>query len=1072
MPTRRTWHLLILFGLMLWGTFTAVSLPLVASPVHRISTTIVISQVYGGGGNTNAPYQNDFIELFNRGTTNVSLAGWSVQYASSAGSTWTRTDLASVSLAPGQYYLIKQNGGATGIPLPTADVTGTINLNATAGKIALVNNATTLSGTCPISNTSVVDFIGYGSGVSCFEGAARSPAPSDNTRAILRGTNGCTDTDQNGNDFGTGAPNPRNSATPPNGCSAPATFTSTATPTRTPTITPTPTPTFTPTPIPPAEKLLITEVLFDGTQADEGDEFIEIFNPTTRAVDLAHYKIGDEETRGGGEGMYRFPAGVTIAPNASLVIARNAAPFRARFGFAPHFELVTTGAFTDTEVTNLTKYSTWANGSLSLSNSGDEVLLLGPADEIVDSVAWGNGNFAAAGLQGDADTAAPKSLQRYAARDANNMTFDFFRGTPSPGTSIWLTTPPAANPGAAMPNGMFAFWGDLHSHSTTSDGNGPPRMAFAAARANGLHFFGLTDHDSWLTQAEWDEMGNAAREATVNGTFIALRGFEYTHSTHGHINVFNSNTWVSRGDPNYDTLSKFYAWLSTQPNVVAQFNHPDWQYGGDFFDFAYNSSVAEKIALQEIGNNARVPYKRFEPQYPQSLAKSWRVAPTNNSDHHDLSWGADSAHRVGALAPALTAANLLDAFRARRVFATEDANLALTLQAHNAWMGATITTASWISFTVTTRDPNPEPMWLELYDNGSRVATATFATSNVTWGIAVPGAPAHFYYARAVQGDGDVAFTAPIWTDNTPLPTPILPTETPRPSTWDLGHVTVDRARNAELNKRATLDGCVTAPPGVFSDRFFFLQDETGGIKIYLPARRGDFFPLALYDRVRLRGIVDSSFGERQLELEGADVIEPRGSCGNIAPREFATGAMTHAVEGWLGQTQGAASNLRVDEMDLNDGTGAARIDIDPTTRLRLQTTWRSQIVRVIGIVSRAAGKTVLLPRYESDLIWVRAAATPTRGVARAATTPARASPTHTLLPRVTATPTVKSYNRTDAFLPRATSAPAAVARDEWFAPAGYAAAIVGASTSTFAGIACFGVAYLLWQRRRKNGRD
>ena len=70
-----------------------VSLPILAvllaamtmQSAQAVSPDIVISQVYGGGGNTGAPYQNDFVELFNRGTTTVSLSGMSVQYASATG---------------------------------------------------------------------------------------------------------------------------------------------------------------------------------------------------------------------------------------------------------------------------------------------------------------------------------------------------------------------------------------------------------------------------------------------------------------------------------------------------------------------------------------------------------------------------------------------------------------------------------------------------------------------------------------------------------------------------------------------------------------------------------------------------------------------------------------------------------------------------------------------------------------------------------------------------------------------------------------------------------------------------
>jgi len=75
------------------------------------SADIVLSQVYGGGGNTGAPYANDFVELYNRGTATVPVTGWTVQYASATGSTWSRTTL-SGSIAPGHWYLVAEAAGA------------------------------------------------------------------------------------------------------------------------------------------------------------------------------------------------------------------------------------------------------------------------------------------------------------------------------------------------------------------------------------------------------------------------------------------------------------------------------------------------------------------------------------------------------------------------------------------------------------------------------------------------------------------------------------------------------------------------------------------------------------------------------------------------------------------------------------------------------------------------------------------------------------------------------------------------------------------------------------------------
>ncbi|HTH32420.1 MAG TPA: lamin tail domain-containing protein, partial [Lacibacter sp.] len=88
-----------------------LSLLFVTAFILTSSSQVVISQVYGGGGNTGATYTHDFIELFNRGTNSVSLNGWSVQYASATGTSWAKTDLTNITLAPGQYYLIQQAQG-------------------------------------------------------------------------------------------------------------------------------------------------------------------------------------------------------------------------------------------------------------------------------------------------------------------------------------------------------------------------------------------------------------------------------------------------------------------------------------------------------------------------------------------------------------------------------------------------------------------------------------------------------------------------------------------------------------------------------------------------------------------------------------------------------------------------------------------------------------------------------------------------------------------------------------------------------------------------------------------------
>jgi uncharacterized protein len=206
--------------------FALFGLPL-PSAGFAVSPNLVISQVYGGGGNSGAPLKNDFVELFNRGAATVSLGGMSIQYASATGTGNFGSNpilLLSGSLAPGQYYLVQLAGGANGVALPTPDATGTVNMSGTGGKVALVNSTSGLAcngGSTPCTSAQlalIVDLVGWGS--ANFYETAAAPATS-NTTAVLRSNGGCIDTDNNSADFATAAPAPRNTASSSHYCSGP-----------------------------------------------------------------------------------------------------------------------------------------------------------------------------------------------------------------------------------------------------------------------------------------------------------------------------------------------------------------------------------------------------------------------------------------------------------------------------------------------------------------------------------------------------------------------------------------------------------------------------------------------------------------------------------------------------------------------------------------------------------------------------------------------------------------------------------------------------------------------------------
>jgi hypothetical protein len=192
-----------------------------AVPAARsASPDVVVSQVYAGGGNAGASFANDFVELFNRGSTTVDVSGWTIQYASAAGATWQATAL-SGSIAPGRRHLVQlASAGAVGAALPPPDTVGTTNMAVSGGKVAVVRDATPLgcgaaAGSCT-SVTSIADLIGYGAAAD-YEGSGPAPA-IENATAAVRSGEGCVDTDSNGSDVSSAAPTPRNSSSAATSC--------------------------------------------------------------------------------------------------------------------------------------------------------------------------------------------------------------------------------------------------------------------------------------------------------------------------------------------------------------------------------------------------------------------------------------------------------------------------------------------------------------------------------------------------------------------------------------------------------------------------------------------------------------------------------------------------------------------------------------------------------------------------------------------------------------------------------------------------------------------------------------
>lgn len=328
---------------------------------------------------------------------------------------------------------------------------------------------------------------------------------------------------------------------------------------------------------------------------------------------------------------------------------------------------------------------------------------------------------------------------------------------------VWTFTATAAT--------FDAYHGSIHNHTSYSDGTADPETAFGSGKARGLDFMALTDHSYSIDDTEWEDTLTQALSATVDGSYVALRGCEFTQGTEGHINVFNTLRHPVRndtGDSYADytpTLADFYDWLTEHPEAMGQFNHPGWM---NFNDWAYRADAEPMMQLLEVGNGAYSYYVWTEEEYRKALDYGWYVGPSNNGDTHTDEWAIDNPGRTGIWATELTYDGVLEAMEAMRTFATEDGNFEIYLKGDGAWMGETIPSDGAIDFEIYVDDPDAESLVsLELYTDQGVVVTSTVPTVNpYTWSFDLPiSEGVHYFFARAVQADGDRTVSAPIWTE-------------------------------------------------------------------------------------------------------------------------------------------------------------------------------------------------------------------------------------------------------------------------------------------------------------------
>ncbi|MCX7851387.1 MAG: lamin tail domain-containing protein, partial [Caldilineales bacterium] len=226
-----------------------------------------------------------------------------------------------------------------------------------------------------------------------------------------------------------------------------------------------------------------------------------------------------------------------------------------------------------------------------------------------------------------------------------------------------------------------------------------------------------------------------------------------------------------------------------------------------------------------------------------------------------------------------------------------------------------------------------------------------YPDGNGAWGVGAvtAGLPNHPHPPPAPPPTGGPAAT--------PVPDPGL----------GVGVEPIARAYELSLDTRMTVEGVVTVPPGLFGSRVLYLQDESGGLRVYL--RSGEYPSLALGDRLRVTGYLRAFHGQRELNLPSPRWLVWLGNGPAPRPRFLRTGQVGERFVGRLVIVTGAVVGFRDNHFWVDDGSGQIRVTVDADLPWRRPYFRRNSIWTVIGVVGRYDDFYRLLPRYPTDIV-------------------------------------------------------------------------------------------------------
>ncbi len=349
------------------------------------------------------------------------------------------------------------------------------------------------------------------------------------------------------------------------------------------------------------------------------------------------------------------------------------------------------------------------------------------------------------------------------------------------------------------------YYGNLHAHSSYSDGNADaatsghatPFQNYVYARAS-LHFdfLGISEHNH--SQAGMQKINYAkglrqADSATINGQFVALYGMEWgVISTGGHVLVYGVDSLLGWETNNHDVFvaktdyQGLFRQINKRPAAFATLAHPTSSDFGNIaaaataFSARADSAIVGTVMRSGPAFSSNFTYSNastgsFESYYRTLLAKGYHVGISLDHDNHNTTFGRTTDARVVALAPSLTKADIMMAFKERRFYASDDWNAQVNFTLNGQPLGKIFSgnAPATISLNITDADANDQVQSINLLkgvpgsgSNAWPVATTGAGISTLSYVDPSPAGNA-YYYAVIIQQDGDRIVTSPIWYNRT-----------------------------------------------------------------------------------------------------------------------------------------------------------------------------------------------------------------------------------------------------------------------------------------------------------------